>query len=60
MIDLQTFQTGYTKLKNIIKKRFKNDSEEKKTFFDVFNPLNFKKLTEIEKTKHQLKNCQEV
>ena len=46
-------------VKNIIKNRFKHDSEGRKTFFDVFNPLNFKKLTEIEKAKHQLKNCQE-
>ena len=59
IIDLQTFRTGYTRLKNIIKKRFKHDSDGRKSFFDIFSPLNFKKLTEIEKTKHQLKDCQE-
>ena len=46
-------------VKNIIKNRFKHDSEGRKTFFDVFNSLIFKKLKEIEKAKHQLKNCQE-
>ena len=62
IIDLKTFPTGYTRLNNIIKNRFKHESEGRKTFFHVFNPLNFKKLTEIENAKHQLKNyqgCQE-
>ena len=35
-------------VKNIINNKYKLDSEGTKIFFDVFNPLNFKKLTEIE------------